>query len=141
MSRYVATRDRRHHLSVGAIVESQHGILVLRRADGVYGFVTGTLEDNESLERCLRRELLKEAGATVRSPTYAGSTISHRTHTGQLWAFEKTTLWFRCRLVRMDPPTEPIDPEEGEPMLAEAGFVLTMPPQLRHPSRWPGGLL
>lgn len=142
MSRFMATDANRHHVSVGAIVESSLGILVLRRpADGLYGFVTGTLEDNEPLERCLRRELMEEAGATVRSLTYAGSTIAHRQHVGHKWTFEKTTLWFRCRLVRMDEPSEPFDPEEGEPMIADVSYLLTMPPALRHPSRWPSGLL
>lgn len=97
MSKYTATSTQRHHLSVGAILTDAIGNLVLlSEADGCLGMMTGTLEDGETLEQCLQRELREEMGATCDIDEYAGaSQVEVSDHRGR-WV--KTVIWFSCRL-------------------------------------------
>jgi len=58
------------HVAVGVVIDPQQRILITRRADdahqgGLWEFPGGKVEEGESLEVALRRELLEELGISI----------------------------------------------------------------------------
>ena len=98
MTKFAATQANPHHLSVGAILTDSAGLFALmdEMKDGSFGMMTGTLEDDESLEGCLHRELLEETGATCKITGFAGVTqVAINDHRG---AWQKSVVWFFCTI-------------------------------------------
>lgn len=92
--KFRAVNENPYHLSVGVILKTEEGWYVLHRRDDVYSCVTGTVDDNESLEECVHREVMEEMGVTCSIDSYAGGTIC--TVADQRGTFQKTTVWFMC---------------------------------------------
>lgn len=123
MSKYAATVDQHHHLSVGAILTDAAGCFVLlSEAAGCLGMMTGTLDDNETLEQCLHRELSEETGATCEIDRYAGS--SHVEVVDHRGRWEKTVVWFYCSLT-------------SEPTVGVVRVKSLSDVTCRDPGRWP----
>ena len=81
-----------------AVIERDGAILVARRAPGhklagLWEFPGGKVEDGESLEECLRRELVEELGISCSIGTVvAGSECHHGDYAIRLIALRATIL-------------------------------------------------
>ncbi len=83
---------------VAAVIEKEGKVLVARRkpglvAGGMWEFPGGKLEDGETAERCLERELEEELGVSAR----VGDLLCSVPFSGALTAFE--LLVFRTELL------------------------------------------
>lgn len=103
--------------SVRAIAVVDDRVVVCRLADGGMFLPGGTREEGESVEACLRRELLEEAGLSVHGePNWiaAHSGVSYnperyRPHT----PFPlKAWLWAVVQCELIGPPTNPLGAEQ-----------------------------
>ena len=70
--------------------------------DKWFSTLAGFVEPGESLEQCVRREALEEAGITVHDPRYLGS---------QPWPFPRSLM---CGFEAVGDPAEPIELRDGE---------------------------
>ena len=59
--------DKALHLSVGAVIERDGKYLLIDRAKPPYGFasIAGHIEENETAEQALAREIAEESGLTL----------------------------------------------------------------------------
>lgn len=94
MTKFQATRDNPHHLSVGAILTDDEGRHILMRLpDGRLSMMTETVEDGESLEAALHRGLQEELQTQGSILSFAGATqCSVNDHRG---TWQKTIVWFK----------------------------------------------
>jgi ADP-ribose pyrophosphatase YjhB (NUDIX family) len=61
-------------IGVAALIEHGRGLLLERRADTpAWGLVAGALEDDETLEDALRREVREETGLEIASSSFFGT--------------------------------------------------------------------
>ncbi|WOC13182.1 NAD(+) diphosphatase [Gordonia sp. MP11Mi] len=70
--------------------------------DKWFSTLAGFVEPGESLEQCVRREALEEAGIAVRDPRYLGS---------QPWPFPRSLM---CGFEAVGDPAEPVELRDGE---------------------------
>lgn len=90
---------RPYHISAGCVVASSLSpdadILVLSDSAGRLSLPKGTLENNETLEQCARRETEEETGIKVRLIDFVASlTYESPPHTGSGGIFSKTVHYF-----------------------------------------------
>jgi hypothetical protein len=107
------------HISVGAVVFNDQGQILVHywqhipkeviafEGEDVYLLMRESLEANESLEQAVHRGLMEEFGTTAEIVRYLGPIISNPPH------FQKTTLYFLCRLINFDPEQRIEDDVEG----------------------------
>jgi len=69
-----------------------------------------TIEPGESLETVLARGLMEEFGATATLHSYLGSIVSHFPKDSV--SIEKTTLYFLCDLISINPALRSTEDEE-----------------------------
>lgn len=69
-----------------------------------------TIEPGESLETVLVRGLMEEFGATATLHSYIGSIVSNFSKEGVI--IEKTTLYFLCDLIAINPALRSTEDEE-----------------------------
>ena len=113
-----ASKERPFHLSVGAVVMDEAGLILCHYFDelpefGARDFVIlmrETMEMGESVEETLARGLMEEFGATARVEAFLGSLTCDRLHGGFEW--QKTTLYFLCRLESIDETRRAAEDEE-----------------------------
>lgn len=114
----------RSHVHVAcAIIERDGLVLVAQRSASMslplkWEFPGGKLEDGESREECLQRELREEMGAEIA----VGEALAPRTHSYP--DFTVTLYPFRCTL------------EPGEIMLHEHEAICWLPPERLHELDW-----
>ena len=67
-------QDKFIHPAARIIVENdRHEILIIERADtGQIGIPAGALEENETIEECIKREVWEETGLTIKALTVIG---------------------------------------------------------------------
>jgi 8-oxo-dGTP diphosphatase len=91
------------------IIRDEHGRYLLARRPpgshlaGLWEFPGGKRQDGESLEECLRRELVEELGATF----HVGARVDT-----VVWTYTDTTIalsFFRCRLAAGTIETRGVD--------------------------------
>lgn len=94
-----ATRHllRRPVLGVCAFATARDGrILLIRRRDsGEWALPGGTVEWGETLDQCIRRELLEEAGVEV---TELGELLGVYSHPDRDWRFHAATVIVRAQV-------------------------------------------
>jgi 8-oxo-dGTP pyrophosphatase MutT (NUDIX family) len=101
-----------YHLSVGACVLNHAGeVLLLHRPSDVYILPTGTLEEGETLQQTLARELKEETGASAQLLRYIGATDMPFMWDGR--AYEKTILWHELQLLDADESKRAQDDNES----------------------------
>ncbi len=102
------------HFSVGAILINEKGEVCCHRfltknlrgywkdegLDDFYILMRETPNQNESIEQAVHRGLMEEFGATAELVDYVGSIKSSFADNGV--AIEKTTVYFRCKLIDQD---------------------------------------
>lgn len=65
--------NARRRVGAIALIERDGAVLMQRRADdGVWDFIGGKLEENETVLAALRREVLEESGLRLAQPTLFG---------------------------------------------------------------------
>jgi ADP-ribose pyrophosphatase YjhB (NUDIX family) len=118
MNWFQGTHLRPYHLSVGAVVVDVHGKVACQhvarfgRYRDLYLLMRETVEMGERLEEALTRGLREEMGLGVEISAYLGSLVSHFPR-GRA-NVEKTTLYFLCRFVGLDPRgRDESDPDSG----------------------------
>ena len=123
---FISTGDRPYHLSVGAVVLNDHSevlchhfpILKVEKltATDLFLLIRETLELGETLETAIHRGLREEAGVKAKIETYLGSHVSMFPR--QEKVLQKTTLYFLCRLEKIDTTKrDPNDPEASSEIL------------------------
>lgn len=119
-SPYIATSEDPYHISIGGIVPNSKGEILTHYFESHYFENNGmaldfyilmreSLENGETLEECLTRGFMEEFGATVQIKSYIGSIISNFYRAGDVLV-QKTTLYFLCDLVELNPDLR----EKGE---------------------------
>ena len=100
MTKFQATSENPHHLSVGAILTDHEGRHILvRLPNGRLSMMTETVEDGESLEDALHRGLHEELQAHGVISSFAGATQC--TVTDHRGAWQKTIVWFKVSVVEI----------------------------------------
>ncbi len=111
-----------YHLSAGALVMNDDGRILAHHHPSIthagmtvrdlYLLMRETVEMGETLEQAVARGLMEECGVTARIETYLGS-LSCTVHDGG-YPWQKTTLYFLCRVQEFDPARRDSgDPESG----------------------------
>jgi 8-oxo-dGTP pyrophosphatase MutT (NUDIX family) len=123
MSIFQATPEQPYHLSIGAVVRDEQGRVACHHFDKevageeLYVLMRESMEAGEALLETLARGLKEEFGFTAEPVGFLGAMVSHPPFgdgaaktAGE--TFEKTTLYFECRLV--DARAYARDPEDPE---------------------------
>lgn len=71
--------------------------------DNFYLLMRETIEPNESIEQCLTRGIREEFGAQVNLNSFLGSIVSRFKIPKTDITMEKTTLYFLCDFISIDP--------------------------------------
>jgi hypothetical protein len=114
MNHFQKSREYPFHISVGAIVINKeknvacHYFKSLAVPDfgnfeDFYILMRETIEPNETIEECLARGLKEEFGAEASLRHFIGSIVSEFPLTKEGPIVEKTTLYFLCDLISIDP--------------------------------------
>lgn len=103
-SPYSATTKWPFHVSAGGVVFNRKGeVLLLRRytepggGSGGYHLPKGTLELDESLEDCAKREISEESGYGTNIISYIGSLQNEFLHPKSKVRINKVTHFFYCK--------------------------------------------
>ncbi|HSX14831.1 MAG TPA: NUDIX hydrolase [Candidatus Saccharimonadales bacterium] len=107
---YRHSAENHHHLSVGAIIVNDKGQVLCHHHletkhfgpvfHDLYLLMRETVEPNEALEAAVQRGCLEEMGAEVNIAEYLGPIVAKFSENGR--EIEKTTLYFRCQLIKLD---------------------------------------
>lgn len=104
---FQATKKQPYHLSVGAVLFDQKGLIachhfqeILGQKD-VYILMRESMENDETPFMTLQRGLKEEFGATAEPVAFLGSLSGKLPHTRL--PFEKTTLYIACKLINWNP--------------------------------------
>ena len=104
------TPENPYHISVGAVVRNDKGEIcchyfkkfsrpTVGSFEDMYILMRESLEDNETLEQCLKRGLMEEFGIVAEQQSFLGSIVSEVPIMGSKAFMKKTTLYFLCDLV------------------------------------------
>lgn len=117
--------DSPYHLSVGAVVFNDQGLVLIHRFDSelpenpfsttIYTLIRESMEPNETIEAALARGIKEETGSEAGLVAFLGSLrcIARNTE-DESKSFEKTTLYFTMRLADWRPEERlKDDPEVG----------------------------
>lgn len=100
---------RRPVLTVTAAAQTDDGrcLLIRRRDTGRWAMPGGTVEWGETVEQCIRRELLEEAGASV---TEMGELLGVYSHPRRDFRFHAATVVVGARIDEpQHPPKNPLE--------------------------------
>lgn len=137
MSKLKATIENPYHVSIGAIIRDHNGSYVVIKSGNATAFMCGTIEDGETPEQTLHRELYEEMGATGKITRYAGSSIINATiEMGADFTFQKCILWFDVTLTTCD-LAKATDPQGSIVVIAPEKLKL----ETKDNGRWPHGLI
>lgn len=111
-----------YHLSVAAVIANEKSQVLCHYYKSIvvegqeyqdfYILMRETVEPGESLEQALKRGAQEEMGAEIEVEDYLGPIVSHFKEAG--FGVEKTTLYFKCRLIALDNNRRKLDdPEKG----------------------------
>lgn len=133
MNYFVGNKEHREHLSVGALMKNNEGLIRVHhfpenvaggfwKSVGVTDFyilMRETLEPNESLEAALARGLEEEFNAVARLDDYLGAIVStaYDDRTGEHIPFQKTTLYFLCTYEKDAGERRDLSDAEGQSVL------------------------
>ena len=119
---YRSSEQAPYHLSVGAvIINDQHQVLCHyfksltyagQTLNDFYILMRETVERNETLEQAIQRGCMEEMGAGVEIIDFLGPIVSHHHDRGFL--AEKTTLYFKCKLISQDDDLRAADDPEKD---------------------------
>jgi 8-oxo-dGTP diphosphatase len=124
-----ATRHllRRPVVGVVAIAHTRDGrcLLIRRRDTGEWALPGGTVEWGETLDSCIRRELLEEAGVEV---LHLGELAGCYSHPDRDWRFHAVTIVVKAEV------SPPIQPPQNKLEIADVGLfdADSLPEQLSH---------
>ncbi len=149
LKHFQGTPQNPYHISVGAVVRNSKGEICCHYFDtfshptigsftNLYILMRESLEDGETLERCLERGLREEFGITADPVSFIGSIVAHVPMQGTKVTMEKTTLYFLCDLVSIDESSrEKGDPESSSQIkwLPPSELVLKMRDQAKRLGR------
>ncbi len=114
MSKFGYSKENPFHISVASLLTNDLGEICvhhftkgqlpieMENRNDLYMLMRGTLEDDETIEKGLAREMLEEYGAVGEIVRYVGSIQSHFPYQKQPGMIEKTTLYFHVKLVEID---------------------------------------
>lgn len=120
---FQGSKETPYHISIGAVLRNGEGKIATHyfeyfihprvgEAHDFHILMRETVEPGESLEGVLARGLMEEFGATATLHSYIGSIVSHFPKGGV--SIEKTTLYFLCDLVSINPALRSAeDAEDG----------------------------
>lgn len=122
INHFIGTKENPYHLSVGAVVRNEKGEIcshyfshfehkAIGSFDNFHILMRETIEPNETIEACLARGLMEEFGISATLHSYLGSIVSRVPIMGSDYIMEKTTIYFLCDLVSIDPSKR----KEGDP--------------------------
>lgn len=132
-----ATPENPFHVSVGAVLRDGLGSFLLLKNGDEYSFMCGTINDQETPEGALRRELAEEMGAYCVDRRYMGASVIDATvEKGAPFPYQKTILWFDCLLTSIN--TKDITDPSGTVCLFEPD---KLPLLKKDYGRWPHGLI
>jgi hypothetical protein len=114
MNYFQGNKDHPQHISVGAILQNQEGLICVHhfpedhrigywQDHGIrefYILMRESIEPNETLEAALHRGLKEEFNAIASLDDYLGSIVSTFTHQDGGPEIEKTTLYFLCTFLK-----------------------------------------
>lgn len=109
---FQGSKESPYHISIGAVLRNAEGKIATHyfehfihpgfgEAHDFHILMRETIEPGESLETVLSRGLMEEFGATATLHSYIGSIVSH--FPKEEITIEKTTLYFLCDLISIDP--------------------------------------
>ena len=137
MSLFKGTIANPYHVSVGAIIRDDKGDYILIKSGDKFSFMCGTIENNESPQQTLRRELHEELGAFGHVIRFAGSSLIDATvEMGADFPFQKCILWFEVELGAMD-YRDATDPQ-GQPIAIDYEQLKIVN---KDNGRWPHGII
>lgn len=112
-----------YHISIGGVVVNENNKICCHYFEKLdhpgfesfkdfYLLMRETIEPNETIEQCLSRGLQEEFGVKAELESYLGSLVIHFPLMMSGPMVEKTTLYFKCKLISFDESgRNKIDPE------------------------------
>ena len=85
--------QKTYRVSVKGVLIRKNRVLLLRKPNRTWDLPGGRIEDGETAERCLVREVQEETGLKAVDMTYAGTCFRERRGNPHVF-----TLIFRCRV-------------------------------------------
>lgn len=107
---FKAIEHHPHHLSIGAVVLNDKNEVLCHHFSAVlvegkpmrnlYLLMRETAKPNETIEETIARGLMEEFGAKAEIEEFLGAIVSD--FPVKEFTFEKTTIYFKCRLLSID---------------------------------------
>lgn len=115
---FQATQKQPFHLSVGAVLFDQNGLIACHHFKEIFGYqdvyilMRESMENDETLLMTLKRGLKEEFGAKAHPVAFLGCLTGYLE--GHELSFDKTTLYIACQMIEWNPQNrDPDDPEAG----------------------------